>query len=352
MRRCFLPSPGGLLASATVVLGASVLLAATLMMVDLPEAGDIYRWRDAQGVLHFSDNPPASTDAGVNRFPAGPSDEEVSGVVPDTPPGVAGGVFWRIDRPDTTPSFLLGTIHSSDPRVTALPPSVTRALKASEILVMEMVLKTDSFLQFGGAMMATDGSDLKRMLGVRDFGRLTAALSAFPLPEPMVRKLKPWAAMALISQPIQPNGLFLDLVLYQNAISAGKPVVGLETAEEQIEVFDGMSVADQITLLKDSLDQIETMPSVHERMIDTYLANDLSAIDRLARELSRSSGEALARRYMNRLNASRNERMVARMLPHLESGGAFVAVGALHLAGDSGIVRLLPSLGYRLSPIP
>jgi hypothetical protein len=352
MRRCFSYSPGGCLVSATVALGAAVLMAGILMAVDLPAAGDIYQWRDKQGVLHFSDTPPASADPEVTRFTEGLAHEQLSRAVSDGLPVGSAGVFWRIDRPDTAPSFLLGTIHSSDPRVTALPPAVKQALEASDILVMEIVLKTDSLLQFGGAMMATDGSDLKRLLGARDFGRLTAALSAFPLPEPMVRKLKPWAALALISQPRQPNGLFLDLVLYQKAISAAKPVVGLETAEEQIEVFDGMSVDDQISLLKDSLDQIETMPSMHERMIETYLANDLNAIDRLARELSRSSGEALARRYMDRLNASRNERMVARMLPHLESGGAFVAVGALHLAGESGIVSLLPSLGYRLSPIP
>jgi uncharacterized protein YbaP (TraB family) len=352
MRPRFFYSSGGWSASAAMVLGAAFLLAGILTAVDHPAAGGIYQWRDKQGVLHFSDSPPAPADPEVTRFTEWPNDEQVSRAVSEAPTVGSAGVFWRIDRPDTPPSFLLGTIHSSDPRVTALPPAVKQALEASDILVMEMVLKTDSFLQFGGAMMATDGSDLKRLLGARDFGRLTAALSAFPLPEPMVRKLKPWAALALISQPRQPNGLFLDLVLYQIAISAAKPVVGLETAEEQIEVFDGMSVDDQVSLLKDSLDQIETMPSMHERMIETYLANDLNAIDSLARELSRSSGEALARRYMDRLNASRNERMVARMLRHLESGGAFVAVGALHLAGEGGIVNLLPPLGYRLSPIP
>jgi uncharacterized protein YbaP (TraB family) len=55
---------------------------------------------------------------------------------------------------------------------------------------------------------------------------------------------------------------------------------------------------------------------------------------------------------MTRLNDDRNRRMVRRMIPYLEQGNSFIAVGALHLAGPRGILALLRKNGYTTESVP
>ncbi len=340
-RRLLTGATRGLLVAAAIL---HLLLAAGI-------AGDeIYRWRDADGVLHFADTPPeGSAD---QAFVTKAVDASRQAPIPpaNIDHGAAGGVFWRIESPDRPSSFLLGTIHSADPRVATPKASVLRALENAAILVMEMDLKADSFLSLGASMMLTDGRDLERLLGPDDFRRVAAAVAQHGLPEQILRRMKPWAVLALISQPKNQSGAFLDMVLYQMALAAGKPVFGLESAEEQVAVFDRLPMDDQLTMLRTASAQAEQIAAMQNRMIDTYLTGDLEAIAALADELAREDASGLNRRFMQRLNDDRNDRMLARMVPHIDQGGAFIAVGALHLTGERGLLRQLRRRGYRLSP--
>ena len=54
---------------------------------------------------------------------------------------------------------------------------------------------------------------------------------------------------------------------------------------------------------------------------------------------------------MTRLNDDRNRRMAQRIIPYLEQGNSFIAVGALHLAGSRGILALLRQSGYDTEPL-
>ena len=333
------------------VLLAIILVA--LLSADEFAAGDVYQWRDANGVLHFSDIPPSLPEGAVEIAPALSSDEE-SPPDPDRPAAsdAGEGVFWKIDAGARPPSYLFGTIHSADPRVIAFQPSVLRAFDRADVFVMEMTLEAQSFLTLGASMMFTDDRDLERLLGREDFRKVVAAAAVHPIPEAVLRKMKPWAVMALISQPAPQSNPFMDMLLYQKATAAGKPVIGLESAAEQIAVFSQMPMTDQLTLLRNSLDQVHQMPAMRERMIETYLTGELAAIADLAQTLADQDPSGLNRRFIHRLNDARNDRLVTRMMPHIDAGGAFIAVGALHLTGERGLIRQLRARGYRLSPLP
>ncbi len=327
-----------------VALAALHLLAAGVL------PGEIYRWRDADGVLHFTDTPPDGPAEKITPpaavEPPAPAD------LPPAKTGskVGGGVFWRIENPGRPSSFLLGTIHSADPRVMTLRASVRRAFDNATIFVMEMKLGAESLLSLGTSMMFTDGRDLKQLLGSGDFRRVASAVAQHGLPEQVLRRMKPWAVLALISQPAPQRGAFMDMMLYQKAVAAGKPVFGLESAEEQLAVFDRMPMKDQLAMLRAALAQADQVPAIQNRLIETYLTGDLNAIAGLANELTREDASGLNRRFMQRLNDDRNDRMLTRMVPHIERGGAFIAVGALHLTGERGLIRQLRGRGYRLSP--
>jgi uncharacterized protein YbaP (TraB family) len=143
----------------------------------------------------------------------------------------------------------------------------------------------------------------------------------------------------------------LDHVLYQGAVAAGKKVHGLETVAEQMGLFDGLSRKDQITLLEDTLDNLDTVAQMLDELQAAYLDRDLKRLMELNEAAMRDSDPLLAETFNRKVIVERNYRMAERMQPRLREGQQFIAVGALHLAGKEGLLNLLVERGYRLSRV-
>ncbi len=315
--------------------------------------GQIYRWQDENGHWHFSDSPTSNDENSQPLHPpaqASPAPQQVP-VAMSPATSTRGGLLWKISKNGRQPSYLLGTIHSADPRVTRLKPAVSNTLDQSDRFVMEMQLDTHAIMQFGATMMIAQGEDLESILGTRLFARAVDAMAGLGMPEMVVRQLKPWVVMAILSMPPPTGGMILDMVLYQRAMGQGKPTSGLETAQEQLAVFEGLSRQDQIELLELTLDQLPSQPALIEKLIQAYAADDLDSIARISRQNNSRIPSQAVKRFMLRLNDERNVRMVGRILPYLDQANSFIAVGALHLPGDKGILALLRAHGYVTTPV-
>jgi uncharacterized protein len=347
LRHC-LPAAGAIL-----IIGAVYLASAWL---PAPVVAEIYRWQDEQGYWHFSEGPdqhPQSLPPSADRpTPGTPAQPPETSAATTTMPHTKTGLLWRIRAAGKPPSYLLGTIHSADPRVAQLRSAVTSALDGCDRFVMEMKLDTDAFMQFGTTMMLGPDSDLESLIGKQLFDQVTQAMAVYGMPGPVVHQLKPWVVVAMLSMPKPNGGLILDLVLYQRAAGQGKPTSGLESAAEQLAVFEGLTLQDQIELLKMTLKSLPSQPQTFEQLIEAYAADDLDRIAGIARLNQGQSQSGSARRFMTRLNDDRNQRMVRRIIPYIEQGNSFIAVGALHLAGPQGIVALLGQKGYATEPVP
>jgi uncharacterized protein YbaP (TraB family) len=180
--------------------------------------------------------------------------------------------------------------------------------------------------------------------------RLTAALG---MPEPVLRAFKPWAVAMLLSVPPQNPAEVLDFVLARIAMEQGKPVHDLESLEEQVSVFEGLPADDQLTLLRQAVDDYERMPRLIGRVVEAYLRRDLAAIRSIGEESSVGGAEARRLRevFTRRLLYDRNIRMAERAEPRLNEGGAFIAVGALHLHGERGVLALIERRGWRVTRV-
>jgi len=260
------------------------------------------------------------------------------------------GLLWRISGSDR-PSYLLGTIHSDDPRVTRLKPAVARALDNCDRFVMEMEMDASVFLQFGTAMMLDANQDLETILGSPLFARTVSAMAQRGMPETVVRRLKPWVAMAMLSMPQSGGGPILDMVLKQRAQAGGIQTSGLETAAEQLAVFDALSMQDQIDLLAMTLDRLPQLPSFFEQLIKAYAADDLDRMMQISKKAMSGAPSQAISRFMQRLNDDRNQKMAQRVLPYIQQGNSFIAVGSLHLAGPNGLLAILAQRGYTAEPI-
>jgi uncharacterized protein YbaP (TraB family) len=276
-------------------------------------------------------------------------------VAADMPGTTAGqdfnrGLLWKIEVPGVAPSYLFGTYHSSDPRITTLPCPVHEVFQRTSSYTMEVILNGAGIVSMAEAMYFSDGKTLKDVLGEPLFRETLRAVGAGETGGGGINNMKPWAVMMTLLDPREGGGLFLDMALQLAATRHGKPTYGLETMQEQIAVFNGMSLDDQVALLRDTVQNHRLMQNATEEITQAYLKRDLGALLALG-ERFKPQDARVHDAMMERLLLRRNINMAERMRVRLKEGNAFVAVGALHLPGNTGLLQLLSSAGYRVTRI-
>lgn len=258
------------------------------------------------------------------------------------------GLLWEISKPGIPPSYLFGTIHSEDPGVVNLPAAVQQAFAESGTIVLELLMDKDAMMYSATAMLMMDGRLLPDVIGQPLYDRVAAVIATRGITEPVLSRMKPWAVAVTLSVPAQKTGQVLDLVLYQEAVKQAKAVKGLETMQEQLDLFDDMPEADQITLLSDAVEYYPELDDMYRQMLEAYRARDLGALMRINDSYKEKGNQQMADDFQRRVIDERNQRMAERAQPMLQTGRAFIAVGALHLPGDKGLLNLLEQQGYRI----
>ncbi len=257
------------------------------------------------------------------------------------------GNLWRVETSDGKTNHIFATIHLSDPRIRQLQQHVDEALNSSNSFGMEVVLDRDALTSMSSAMRLVNGQSLKMLLQPELFAATALLLGRYGVPVQATERLKPWAAFVTLSLPPRQSGVPLDMMLMIKAQRAGIPVFGLETVDEQIGVFDNLSDADEVDLLRELVCHYNEYQSDIATMTEHYIAEDLDAVMQMALRYR----SPLQDRFLDVLLWQRNRRMVANMVPHLETGGTFIAVGALHLPGPRGVLDLLSRRGYTIEAI-
>ena len=277
----------------------------------------------------------------------------------------ANALLWRVERKGTPVSYLFGTIHSTDPRVTTLSPAVTAAFNAAATVALEIIdAPEEQRTQTMQALVAAKGfyaggNGLQDVLTPAEMATLGKALGAEGIPENAAHLLRPWFAAIALAIPVcekqraAAGVLPLDKQLEREATVQGKQVVGLETAQSQINVMADLPPDVQVGFLKATVATIELRNDALEAMHRAYLRRDLgSSLPFAKRTVERAGYDPSALDVIERdLATKRNYGMRDAALPLLERGGAFVAVGGLHLLGQEGLVALFRQAGYTVTPV-
>lgn len=267
------------------------------------------------------------------------------------------GMLWRVEKPGVPASHVFGTLHSVDERVVTLPKPVAAAFAASRSLCVELILGDATDRLLAEAVQLPENRRLEDILGASTFEQAVAAGKRYGMEAAGIQRLKPWALVSVFSLPpadvarMTAGEQVLDERLQKDAQERGIPVYGLESAEEQIAVFDTMPQDEQVALLASTLADNERIDELFGALVDRYLARDLTAIYAMLVGQTSGADQALMRIFEKRLILDRNHRMAARLGDRLAEGNVFIAVGALHLPGDQGILHLLERKGYRVSRV-
>jgi uncharacterized protein YbaP (TraB family) len=268
----------------------------------------------------------------------------------DTGPGE--GAFWRITRSGEDAGYVLGTIHSEDPRVLDFSAAFISQLTSCPVFAMELVPNVETISRVNAYMQYPDADTLARTLGAERYERVMQALAAYQAPLEWKERMKVWAVMMTLSVPVPETGFFMDFSLSLRAAGAGMKVSGLETLEQQLSFLENMPAAYQLALLDQALSDHDRVEDLTEEMVNVYLTGDLAALQRLSDDQFSQLDPEIRDYFLQGGIAERNQHMAKRLLVLLQEGRVFVAVGALHLPGPGGLLALLRQHGYDLEPLP
>ncbi|WP_210395226.1 TraB/GumN family protein [Motiliproteus sediminis] len=275
-----------------------------------------------------------------------------------TPPAP---LLWEISGP--TPSYLFGTIHSAHPQLNRLPAAVESAFMQSHRFYAELDLTDQEQSRIAALFLLPASDRLSNHLTAPQRQRARTELSTISpgLTLEAFERLKPWAftvTLSLLEDQLAYAGKSpMDLALYQRARAEGKTTGGLETAEEQMGLFEQLSKSEQSQLLDATLDYLEqARRDGKNSMNDTYeiyRQGDPEAF--LALFGAQMDVPLLLKLKLQRLLLhERNQRMSERIERLLEShpgDSFFFAVGAAHMASDQGLPELLRKRGYRVTRV-
>lgn len=259
------------------------------------------------------------------------------------------GLLWKITAPDNKFIHLFGTMHSQDRLVTDIPPPVRLKLVKSGTFVMEVMLDESANQAFSEALYFEDDQRLDHLLQEEIYNELAEKISDYGIPPEMLPRLQPWAAFTLVGRPRPVNAPTQDIKLMQIALSANVDITALETMEELLSTLQGIPLSDQVEILNDTVcNHAEILQQARE-LVNLYINKDLAAIIRLNDEPHHD--EEVFKRYIERMLYSRNERMLGKIEQYLEQGNAFIAVGASHLPGERGLLKMLEEMGNTVERI-
>ncbi|WP_282609084.1 TraB/GumN family protein [Pelagibius sp. Alg239-R121] len=265
------------------------------------------------------------------------------------------GLLWKIDTAGNAvePSYLLGTLTSADPRVHALPQGLVKALSRMKSAVFEGLSTNQKMPE---TRLGSDES-LFDLLNENQKKKLTELAPLYGMDPNDMSNLKPVTLFTMFSYP--PSELArqsqgnepLDLALEWQLREQGVPVFGLETEDEIAARYDNLPYPLQAELLGSVLQNAETKETEFEHLLQLYLAQDLAGMkaawDKAIASLQTATREFYETSFLTR----RNNLFTERMKEHLNNGGAFIAVGASHLLGETGVLNLLHSKNYRLTRV-
>jgi len=247
--------------------------------------------------------------------------------------------------------YLVGSIHVMTPDFYPLNPALEAAFKDADLLVEEVdmaeMLDPAAQMKILSRGMLPGDQSLDKLLSPATLALVRKATGDLGAAGGPLMRFKPWMlAVALQGMELQKAGfdpeLGLDKHFYDAAIEAGKNVQGLETADYQISVFDGMTMEQQDRMLAQTLRELATELASVGKLADAWKIGDVPTVERIVQ--AELKAEPL---IYQRLLVDRNKNW----LPKIEalfgrSGRALVVVGAAHLVGPDGVVAMLRAKGY------
>lgn len=254
-------------------------------------------------------------------------------------------LLWKIELPNKETSFLFGTMHVRDQRIFSHVDALCDCIKQCEAFATEIDLA--GALPDPTIFLIPEYKTLSELYSKRHYDRMRKILiKSFNFDIHHFKQHLPLLIINMLTETTlsEDREVALDKYLSDYALEQGKLMMGVETLEDHLNVLHLIPLEYQLKALKDLSRNVKTFKKNIQQITKYYLKQDIS-------KLYQSSKKSL-HGIRSVMLYDRNFKMVDQIEKMALEQSSFIAVGAAHLAGEKGILRLLKKKGFKLSPMP
>ncbi len=259
-------------------------------------------------------------------------------------------LLWKIEGNELAkPSYLYGTIHAICPEDFFLKESVKEALKNTDQIVLELDMDDPQFMMKMQQNMMNPGmSNISDQFSEEDRKLVNDFLIAnFGANLDQLGIVKPFGLAAMVIQKTiscdKPESY--EQVFIKNAAEREIELIGLETIEFQATLFDDEPMEDQIKMVVDGVKEFEDGKDEFKQLVEVYKTEDIVELQQLLADSPQFAS------FADLLVFDRNKNWIPKITQITRETPSFIAVGALHLAGENGVINLLKKEGYKVTAI-
>jgi uncharacterized protein YbaP (TraB family) len=264
-------------------------------------------------------------------------------------------LFWKLTAGDRT-VYVLGSLTYGAADMYPLPEAVMDAFGGTKVLAIATELDAGDALEKSPAVAAKgrypEGTNLQAHLKPATWDQTLNLAKELKISEEALAGLKPWlAALVLKNAALRQAGFDDKLSVDKTFIKAAqtqKPVVEIDTLENQAALYDSLNDAEQEQVLLRGLREADGKTGYFKALADAWKKGDDDAIAKLLIDMNR--GLPKLDKALERLFDNRNKAFADKVFEMAADGRPyFLVVDARHLGGDNGILSLLQDKGFTLT---
>ena len=258
--------------------------------------------------------------------------------------------LWEIKTPQNQ-VYLLGSIHVLSEADYPLPPMMETAFEEAENVVFELDINELESLETQSIILEkatpTGGQTLRDLIQPETYQIVESTMANLGFPIQIFANFEPWfVSVSLVALQLQRLGFDpqygVDRYFFEKAIAADKPILTLETVEEQLNIFDELPLEEQDKLLRQTLEEIDILEISFQDMLSAWKSGDTETLATLILE-GFQDYPVLEEKIFH----DRNQKWMGKIDTFLEDDEDYlIIVGAGHLVGEDGLIEMLRDRGY------
>lgn len=258
------------------------------------------------------------------------------------------GILWQVESVSGQKNLLFGTMHLIDEDVDGIYKRIEKRMSGARSVNIEYLVTNDDVPMLNKMLFQT-GVKISDRLSNEDYSKLIELTKLQNIPFEILEYSSPTYICPLLINPKALSELQMDFKIMDYAIKNNISLNGLDSLQNTFSILTSLDDTYFINAIRDILNE----PEVTQRNIDEikslYLKEDLAMM--LKEFKNNISDPKIAQEFYDEAVTRRNKIMVDNLLPELEKGDAFTAVGAGHLGGEEGMLNLLSQRGYKITRV-
>lgn len=262
-------------------------------------------------------------------------------------------LLWEISGKELKqPSYIFGILKFIPADQYYFPQIVADKFNESQILAIETTLDHHARHELNKAAHLEHHESLADYLNEQELNQLKEIftdklnISEFKF-NLLYKRFKPVMLSTTMTRlTLKANIKYYELELMKLAHEKDKAIVSLETVENEVAALEKIKLEDQVSALKQTIEDFDTQLEEYQALVKAYQAGDLHT----TLEYSMHPVE-IHDDYEKYFVFERNKQWIPKIENYMAEGSTFFAVGASHLSETEGLLNLLQDSGYTVKPL-